>query len=62
VEARVGIERGSFTVPSLIHSVSRLIPALFYSGQATFSVVCSTLHIAPLPPPNCQSGEIQVKN
>jgi hypothetical protein len=28
-KARVGIERGSFTVPSLIHSVSRRIPALF---------------------------------
>jgi hypothetical protein len=25
MEARVGIERGSFTVPSLTHSVSRLI-------------------------------------
>jgi hypothetical protein len=36
LEARVGIERGSFTVPSLTHSVSRLIPALFYRSSSYF--------------------------
>ena len=32
----VGIERGSLTVPSLTHSVSRLIPPLFYRGSSNF--------------------------
>ncbi len=36
LEAEVGIERGSFTAPSLIHSVSTLIPALFYRGSSCF--------------------------
>jgi hypothetical protein len=36
LEARVGIERGSFTVPSLTHSVSRLILTLFYRGSSYF--------------------------
>src|ERR1035438_6948914 len=36
LEARVGIERGSFTVPSLTHSVSRPILALFYRGSSNF--------------------------
>src|ERR1035437_7707783 len=36
LEARVGIGRGSFTVPSLTHSVSRLILALFCRGSNYF--------------------------
>jgi hypothetical protein len=36
MEAEVGIELGSFTVPSLTHSVSRLILALFYKGSSRF--------------------------
>jgi hypothetical protein len=36
LEARVGIERGSFTVPSLTHSVSRLSISLFYRGSSGF--------------------------
>src|ERR1017187_3924398 len=36
LEARVGIERGSFTVPSLTHSVSRVSIALFYRGSSCF--------------------------
>jgi hypothetical protein len=36
MEARVGIERGSFAVPSLTHSVTRLVPALFYGGASNF--------------------------
>src|ERR1039457_2269995 len=36
LEAEVGIERGSFTVPSLTHSVSRLILALFCRGSSCF--------------------------
>jgi hypothetical protein len=36
LKARVGIERGSFTVPSLTHSVSRVSIALFYRGSSGF--------------------------
>ena len=36
LEARVGIERGSFTVPSLTHSVSRAGISLFYRGSSCF--------------------------
>ena len=36
LEAEVGIERGSFTVPSLTHSVSRVSIALFYRGSSHF--------------------------
>ncbi len=36
MEAEVGIERGSFTVPSLTHSVSRVSIALFYRGSSNF--------------------------
>jgi hypothetical protein len=47
LEARVGIERGSFTVPSLTHSVSRFIVARFYRGSSSF---CDRLLIAPPMP------------
>jgi len=36
MEAEVGIERGSFPVPSLTHSVSRPIVSLFYRGSSRF--------------------------
>jgi hypothetical protein len=36
MEARVGIERVSLTVPSLTHSVSRLSIALFYRRSSCF--------------------------
>ena len=36
MEARDGIERGSLTVPSLTHSVSRLSLALFYRRSSPF--------------------------
>ena len=36
LEARVGIERGSFTVPSLTHSVSTLTLATSNSGSSNF--------------------------
>jgi len=36
LEARVGIERVSFTVPSLTHSVSRVSITLFFRGSSCF--------------------------
>jgi hypothetical protein len=57
LEARVGIERGTFTVPNLTHSVSRVSIAYFTGVQALFATARPTLRIAPSPPPHCTSGE-----
>ena len=45
LEARVGIERGSFTVPNLTHSVTRPILALFHAGASNiFHRSTTTFH------------------
>ena len=57
LEARVGIERGSFTVPSLTHSVSRLTLLILQGFQLVFSPPVQCPLIAPLLPFQCPSGE-----
>ena len=48
LEAEVGIERGSFTVSSLTHSVSRRSAALFYRGSSCFFDRPSNARLLPL--------------